>query len=411
MELSPIFSTTTPTEWLPAPEWMNVHYFLRAERCPRSAALRYSRYASLWNRNGYPDKPSIAAAAGTVVHMAVAKIATSLAKAGCTSVSDPRFSTILKDLGGYSTVIGNAITSLVTALTDNPRFHPLRESFAAALQNRIPQLRENVQLQLARLEWAVYSPALSTAANDTAKSKGRYPLTSGSHFEVELRDPTLKWKGIADLVELEGSSCAITDFKNGAASDDHLFQLRVYALLWLRDSELNPHATPVGKLTVSYPAESRDVAFSQPDQASLRSALQNRTQAVRDAITGPTSRPILSSDVCPHCDVRQLCSEYWTMARPTVQAPTSLHNRFDDVQLILTSQKGESTWLANAQIASHLKVPAEVLLRWSSDQFRVLEALTPGSKVRLVGALLSDPQDESPVITCLANTDLLVLEQ
>jgi hypothetical protein len=411
MELLPIFVTTTPTEWLPAPEWMNVHYFLRAERCPRSAALRYARYTSLWNRNGYPDKPSIAAAAGTVVHITVAKIATSLARAGCTSVSDPRFCGILKTLGGYSTVIGNAITFLVTGLADNPRFQPISESFAASLQKRIPHLRENVQLQLTRLEWAAHSPAAPTAANDSAKSKVRYPLTPGSHFEVELRDPTLKWKGVADLVELDGSSCAITDFKNGAASDDHLFQLRIYALLWLRDPELNPHATPVGKLTVSYPTENRDGAFSQPDQSSLRSALQSRTQAVREAITGPTSKPILSGDVCPHCDVRQLCSEYWSVARPTVQAPTSLHNRFDDVELVLTTKKGESTWLADARIASHLKVPAEVLLRWSSDQFRILESLMPGSKVRLVGVLLSDPQDESPVVTCLANTDLIVLEQ
>ena len=409
MELSPIFATTAPTDWLPAPEWMNVHYFLRAERCPRSAALRYARYASLWSRNGYPDKPSTAAAAGTVVHIAVAKIATSLAKAGCTSSSDPRFYRILRDLGGYSTVIGNAISSLLNGLAENPRFQPIRESFVASLQNRLPQLRESVQLQLVRLAWA-YSPASSTVSKDAPKSKIRYPLSLGSHFEVELRDPTLKWNGIADLVELDASSCAITDFKNGAVSDDHLFQLRVYAVLWLRDSELNPHAVPVRKLTISYPTLNRDVVFPESDQSSLRSALESRTQSVREAITGPTSKPILSADVCPHCDVRQLCSEYWTLARPTVNPVPSLHNRFDDIQLLLTSKKGERTWLANAQLATHLKVPVEVLLRWSSEEFRILQELNPGTIIRVTGVLLSDPQDETPVVTCLPSTDLIVLQ-
>ncbi len=44
-------------------------------------------------------------------------------------------------------------------------------------------------------------------------------------------------------------------------SDDHVFQIRLYAILWLHDSELNPGAVPVTRLTLSYPPEQRDVEF------------------------------------------------------------------------------------------------------------------------------------------------------
>src|SRR5262249_25261105 len=214
LELLPIFTTLTPTEWLPAPEWMNVHYFVRAERCARSAALRYARYATIWDRNGYPDKPSIAAASGTVIHIAVAHLVTELARRGCTSTSDSTFCSALKELGGYSNVIADAISDVETALTLNPRFQPIRELFLATLRRRMPAFRESIQLQLSRLKWVAYSrAAVLPDSHDHPRSKFRHPLGPGSHFEVEIRDPVLKWRGIADLLELTVSSCAITDLK------------------------------------------------------------------------------------------------------------------------------------------------------------------------------------------------------
>lgn len=410
LELPPILTTLAPTEWLRAPEWMNVHYFLRAEKCPRSAALRHSRYATIWDRNGYPDKPSIAAASGTVIHIAVARLVTELAIRGCTSTSDPIFCAILKELGGYSNVIADAISEVEAGLAKNPRFQPIRDFLAVTLRSRIPRFRENIQLQLSRLKWAAYSPTpVSPKSHEHVGSKLRHPLAPGSHFEVEIRDPILKWRGIADLIELTDSCCSITDFKSGSSSDDHVFQIRLYALLWLRDTELNPEALPASSLTLSYPSEQKDIDFQEADQTSFRSELQARTKLVRAAITGTSSKAVLSGDICPQCDVRQLCKEYWTSARPIPSQQNVSNCRFDDVQLLLKSKKGESTWLAEAQIASYLKIPAALLLRWSSEQFRIFEHLKPGTMIRLTGALLSDVHDEYPVLTCVANTDVIVL--
>lgn len=409
MELPPILTTLTPTEWLPAPEWMNVHYLLRAERCPRSAALRHARYATIWERPGYPDKPSIAAASGIVIHSAIGRLITELARRGCTSSSDATFCAILREFGGYSAVIADAINDVVNGLVMNPRFQPIREFFVATLRNRIPVFREGIQLQLSRLKWAALSPPLQ-GSHEHAPRRPRHPLAPGSHFEVELRDPLLKWKGVADLVEFAPSHCAITDFKSGGPSDDHLFQIRVYALLWLDDSELNSGAVPVTRLTLSYSSEQQEVQFSEADQIFLRSELQARTKAVRDEICGPRSKAVLSGEVCPRCDVRQLCDEYWTSARLRPEPQNGSDAQFEDAQLVLISKKGESTWLAEVQIANHISVHAELLLRWSSDHLQVLQNLKPGTIIRVMGALVSDAEGNSKVLACISNTDLIVFQ-
>jgi hypothetical protein len=413
VELPPIFTTCAPTEWLPAPEWMNVHYLLRAEKCPRSAALRYARYGSIWDRNGYPDKLFVAAASGTIIHSAVAHIATQLANKGCTSTADPNFCAQLKALGGYSKFINDAISDVDSSLTVNPRFQVIRESFVTSLRGQIPKFRENIQLHLSRLTWTGREspPASRLLAHGHVKSHPRSALVPGFYFEVELRDPVLKWKGIADLLELTNSSCALTDFKSGSPSDDHEFQLHVYARLWHSDSDLNPRAIPVTKLTLSYSSEERDVPFPKAVQISLGSAIQARTQSVRDAITGPTSKAVLRDDICPNCDVRHLCNEYWTSARPAAQAHTLQTNRFDDVQLVLKSQKGESTWLADVQVATQLKLPTEALLRWSAVQSPVFQNLNACTEIRLSGALVSAVDDDYPVLTCVATTDVIVLSK
>ena len=122
MKIPAVFTTVTPTHWQAPPEWMNFHYLVRAEQCPRSAALRHATYSQLWNRRGYPDKPSLAALAGTVVHRAIARIVRALAASGIGSFEDPRSVAILKSLGGYSNVIAESVTDVFQSLAGNPRF-------------------------------------------------------------------------------------------------------------------------------------------------------------------------------------------------------------------------------------------------------------------------------------------------
>lgn len=412
MEISAVFTTLTPTEWQAPPEWMNFHYLVRAEQCPRSAALRHATYSQLWSRRGYPDKPSLAALAGMVMHRAIARIIRALADSGVDSFQDPRSVTILKSLGGYSKVIAQSVAGVIQSLAGNPRFELVRSSSLSRLNNRLPTIREQVQLQLSRLKWKLQPPPVELPEDlDTdAVASDRLRLEQGTHFEVELRHPGIKWRGFADLIELRDDLCTIEDFKSGEPSDDHLLQLQIYALLWFHDEELNPAKTAVDKLVICYPNGDRLVPYNKKDGGKLAQELQARTNAVRKAVSGPESQANLDAERCPKCDVRHLCSAYWTGNRPaSVGGASAERVQLDDVQLTLRSRKGQNTWSAECQLSNHVPVGSTVLLRWTPKDCAVLDQLLPGSEVRLSGALISYSEDARlQIVSCSTTTDLIL---
>jgi len=412
VEISAVFTTVTPTHWQAPPEWMNFHYLVRAEQCPRSAALRHATYSQLWNRRGYPDKPSLAALSGMVIHKAIARIVRALADSGIGSFDDPRSVAILKSLGGYSKVIAESVTDVFQSLAGNPRFELVRSSSLLRLNNRLPAIREQVQLQLSRLKWKLQPPPVELTENlDTdALESDRLPLEQGTHFEVELRHPGIKWRGFADLIELHDDFCTIEDFKSGEPSDDHLLQLQIYALLWSHDDELNPAKTAIDKLVICYPNGDRIVPHDKKSGSKLAQELQARTNAVRKAVSGPESQANLDAERCPQCDVRHLCSDYWTGTRlASVGGPGTKRVDIDDIQLALRSRKGQNAWSAECQLSNHVPVGSPVLLRWTPKDFVVLDQLLPGSEVRLSGALLSYSEDAKlQIVTCAAATDLIL---
>jgi|SRR5438270_7893281 len=247
---------------------------------------------------------------------------------------------------------------------------------------------------------------------DTDAGAGdRMPLEQGTHFEVELRYSGIKWRGFADLIEVRHDLCKIEDFKSGEPSDDHLLQLQIYGLLWCHDEEINPAKIGVDKLVICYPNGDRIIPYDKKSGNKLAEELQARTKAVRKAVSGSESRANLDAERCPRCDVRHLCSAYWTENRPTrVDAASHERVQLDDVQLVLRSRKGQNTWSAECQLSNHVPVGSTVLLRWTPKEFAVLEQLLSGSKVRLSGALISYSEDARlEIVTCSTTTDLILL--
>lgn len=412
MEISPVFTTLTPTEWQAPPEWMSFHYLVRAEQCPRSAALRHATYSQLWNRRGYPDKPSLAALAGMVTHRVIARIIRSLADSGVDSFQDPRSVAILKSLGGYSKVIAESVADVIQSLAGNPRFELVRSSSLSRLNNRLPAIREQVQLQLSRLNWNLKPPLVELREDSDidAVTSDRLPLQQGTHFEVELRHPGIKWRGFADLIELRDDLCTVADFKSGEPSDDHLLQLQIYALLWYHDEELNPSKTAVDKLVICYPNGDRLVPYNKNDGGKLAQELQARTSAVRKAVSGPESQANLDAERCPKCDVRHLCSDYWTPNRPASVGGASADGvQLDDVQLSLRARKGQNTWSAECKVSNHIPIGSTVLLRWTPKDSAALDHLLPSSEVRLSGALISHSEDAGLQMVNYATTTDLIL--
>jgi CRISPR/Cas system-associated exonuclease Cas4 (RecB family) len=347
-----------------------------------------------------------------VMHRAIARLIRALADSGIGSFEDPRSVAILKSLGGYSKVIGESVTDVVRSLTGNPRFDLVSSSSLSRLNSRLPSIREQVQLQLSRLKWKLQPPPVDPTEDldiDTVAGD-RVPLEQGTHFEVELRHPGIKWRGFADLIELHDDFCIIEDFKSGEPSDDHLLQLQIYALLWSHDDELNPAKTAVDKLVISYPNGDRIVPYDKRRGSNLVRELQARTKAVRKAVSGPESHANLDAERCPQCDVRHLCSDYWTGNRPpSAGGEGGERLQIDDIQLTLRSRKGQNAWLAECQMSNHLPVGSTVLLRWMPKDFVVLDQLLPGSEVRLSGALMSYSEDAKlQIVTCSTATDLIL---
>jgi len=390
---------------------MNLHYLLRAERCPRSAALRYALYSQLWDKNTYPDKPTVAALAGIVVHETVARIVRRFSEHDCTSIEDPRCSAVLKELGGYSKLFADTIADLAKALAGNPRFDIARDWSLSALEKRIPLLREYVQLQLGKISWSIRPDRKnSDAASKHDHSPVRAQLGEGVHFEVEVRYPKIKWKGIVDFLDVGNQACIIKDFKTGESSNDHILQLKVYALLWSYDRELNPKGRPASQLALCYPGAEKYVTVAPKELAELSDSLVARTIEVRASVNGPASRANVSSENCPNCDVRHLCSDYWDSSRRRKAAATNGTSIYvDDIQLELKERKGETTWSAVCLISNHFQPKTTILLRCSSPNFRCLGSLRPGMIARLAGAVVSKDDDgEYGIVNCVSNTDVII---
>jgi CRISPR/Cas system-associated exonuclease Cas4 (RecB family) len=347
-----------------------------------------------------------------VMHRAIARIVRALADSAIGSFEDPRSVEILKSLGGYSKLIAESVTDVFQSFGGNPRFELVRSSSLLRLNNRLPAIREQIQLQLSRLKWKLQPPPVdSTEDLETDVVAGdRLPLEQGTHFEVELRHPGIKWRGFADLIELHDDFCVIEDFKSGEPSDDHLLQLQIYALLWSHDDELNPAKTAVDKLVICYPNGDRIVPYDKKSGTKLAQELQARTKAVRKAVSGPESPANLDAERCPQCDVRHLCSDYWTGNRPaSVDVARSERIELDDVQLVLRSRKGQNTWSAECQLSNRVPVGSTVLLRWTPRDCAVLDQLMPGSEVRLSGALISYSEDARiQIVSCSTTTDLIL---
>lgn len=377
------WTVISPTTWPDAPAEMSVSTYTEIEECPRRWALGAAEYPDLWSGRGYPPRLQVAALAGSVVHLALEIITKRLTRAGAPSQHHPLATQVLKDLGGYTNVVQGCVEHLLKRFADNPRARPLMEHAQRTLQGQVPALRMRVQAMLARLHLTAGAAA---SAPTTASTPRRLSLTNGTYPEVELRAKCIGWKGKADLLVLADDACEITDFKTGAADEGHKFQVRVYAVLWRLDDELNPSGRLVNRLVLAYDSHDVDVSPPSPQEIDeLGQELLARRQAAETALAArpPAARP--STETCRYCSVRHLCDAYWA---GTAQA-VSDDGRFGDVELKIVSRHGPTSWDAVVVRARALPAKSPALLRLQQPtEFKV------GTRVRVLdGSLARDPED------------------
>ncbi|MBX3207422.1 MAG: PD-(D/E)XK nuclease family protein [Labilithrix sp.] len=386
-----------PVAWPAPPPEMSVSTHADIDECPRRWALGAAEYPDVWSGRGYPPRLQMGALEGNVVHLALEVITRQLTHAGVPSLDAPIATSVLKDLGGFTHVVEECVERLLKRFANNPRAIPLMEYAQRTLRGRVPSLRARVQSMLARLRFTAGPPRVPAAAGASKAStpSARSPLMKGTHPEVELRAKSIGWKGKADLLALRDAACEITDFKTGIADEAHKFQVRVYAVLWRLDDELNPSARIADRLVLAY--EGQDVEVEAPREheiGGISNDLLQRRRAAEAALTArpPPARPTAES--CRYCEVRQLCDAYWAGKTQAV----SDDRRFGDCELKITGRHGPTSWDAVVVRARDLPAKTPALLRLSQHvDFAV------GARVRVLdGALARDPDDpEAPIIVTL----------
>jgi hypothetical protein len=374
---------------------MTVTAYEEINTCPRRWALSKATYSGLWQGQGYPPKLQVHAVKGSAVHLAVETITKKLILAGCPSVRDPRATSVLKEMGGYTKIVTDCVQRVLKRFADNPRSTRVMDSAERTLRGQTPDLRMRVQSILARL----MLPALPELPQrgDGASAKFRRPLAHGVYPEVELQAPRIRWKGKADLLVITDESCDITDFKTGAPDETHAFQVQIYALLWSLDDELNPSHRPADRLVLAYSTGDVEVRALNKDQLRQfeKDLLEGRESAdAALAMRPPEARPALES--CRYCAVRHLCGEYWSQDnRSNRRGPEA---PFSDAQLRILRRHGATSFDAVLESTADNIIGKPALLR-TQDPWQ----LEPGRSFRVLDAGIAVDSDDvtQPVIVTL----------
>jgi hypothetical protein len=318
----------------------------------------------------------------------------------CASIRDPAAVAVIRALGGYSSVIERQVEHDLAKLEGNPRAAPLLSSLRRNLLNRVPELRRKVQALLARAAWSC------PTVEGTAVS-GRQPqsLGMGSHTEVGLHAPDLRFHGRADLITIDEDGCVITDFKSGAPNPRHAEQVRAYAVLWYRDGGRNPYGLGVSRLVIAY--SDHDETFDGPSSSELDRIASDLTARIADAEAELEERPppaMPAADVCKFCEVRQLCDEYWSAPDSVFSSPPSSGRpTATDIEGVIGSRNGPRSWnLVNT------RTDETVLLRTPSEA----TPFSAGDRVRILHALrIANEDDDASILSMTVASETFVLHE
>ncbi|WJR32507.1 PD-(D/E)XK nuclease family protein [Mycobacteroides immunogenum] len=376
------------------------------EACPMRYMLSRAAYPGLGVENGYPRLPSVPALIGDIVHGALEAIVKALVEAGCHSLEAPAAFDVLKNLGGITTVVDGTIKEKLELLADNPRLNAeQRRRLARDLDDGVAGARVRVQEYLSRAQFGpqlagVPAPARSSAAQEY-RTTGRQRARLGANTETTVVSEDLRLMGAIDLLVVHTDHAAILDYKTGAEDPSHADQLRMYALLWDLDREVNPSGLPATELKAAY--ANHDVMITAPTSSELREfekSIRERIAAA-DALFDtdvPLAKP--SIEQCERCQVRQLCSDYWTSPAVMDPADVEVGEWFDYEGLVGPPNGIRSLWMMDDAGRRDL------LLRTTPT----FESLEQGAMVRILGLRRDeDPEASTPIATMTARSEVFVL--
>lgn len=386
-----------------APEWMSFSALVAMESCPRQWSLSRSSYPQVWNAYGYPPNPTMASLAGQVVHRSIERLVKIVVSSNIFSLEDAAFVQMMRDLGGYPSIIETEIERIDEELTKNPRLALRHSDLKAGLLLRTEALREAIQLLLSNLEIR----GRSERAASHKHADGQRALRKGHYAEVELRSEELGWYGKVDYLRVLDDGCEIFDFKTGEEKPEHEFQMNIYDLLWAMDGERNVNSLPLKNKALVYPTKKVGVPFlSVSELRGFAEMVSDRSKAATAGISTPTPIANVTVSNCGFCSVRQLCTNYWKQA---AQDTLLIENgtgdgRFTrantDLEVRLVSSVSSRVWKAKVLVGMFVEPDTEILIHFGDLATRWSGFLESGSRVRLLNVfIIESPGDEEDLAT------------
>lgn len=389
---SSIRTITAPSDWPSPPALMSFSTLLELEACPKRWALNAAKYPDIWQGAGYPKMPSLAALKGSIVHNVISLIARGLSQQPKEGIPRTHVSQVLRNLGGFTLLIENTIEEVLQQYSDNPRALPNIKRISDQLKAEIPELRLKSQALLARVNFDRYD-SLGICWDHVSQLGTRHSLPAGIYSELEVKSTDLGWHGFIDFFSLSDDACEIRDFKSGTQKEEHILQLNAYALLWLKDRELNPNGRTVTRLMVSYLKDDVELSIPKPsDYPIIEINIRERTAQALLSIRSMPPKAIVGAENCCFCQVRHLCNEYWDIQRRSVpKLPVRKEFQFIDMQIIAISRRGPASWDAKVE-SSYFALEGKPVL--VIDQVGFLIDLKEGKRIRLLNVYAAAEGDE-----------------
>jgi RecB family exonuclease len=375
---------TTPEEWPAPPKWWSFSSIREIGTCPRRWALKHAAYPSVWPGRGYPQRPSWPSVRGSLLHSCAERVVKLVASEHLEAHE------AVRRLGGYPAMLSNELDQLLEANHTNPRYLDQEVNIRRTFAQDGPAMRRDLQRLISGLPKAASHPASQATMRQEAA------LGSGVYAEVDIRAPDLALTGRVDLLHITDEGASIVDFKTGAAHPEHERQLQLYALIWRKDSNLNPSGQVPSDLALRY--SSGEVRVEPPDDAeltNLEEGIQQETSSAIDALRQPVPPAIPEPEKCRLCDVRHLCGAYWMSgiwrSEPSGGVDSHL-SWFGDIDVQLNHHHGPRSWDAHLLTDANDYVEPVRIRFWSA-----VSALAAGTRLRVLGAQLQRLESSEPV--------------
>lgn len=338
-----VLEAKPPEKWPDIPKWMSFSLLREIESCPRRWGLSHATYPDVWSQRGYPSRANIAGITGTVIHRVLKYIVDRMAENGCVSLSDANAVAVLRALGGLSSVVESEVRAGLKALRENPREIDRIDGLSQQIHMKVADIRFQVQTLFRGIEFYDNQSVRPHSPQTQAKTRG--PLT-GQHTELTLQVESLKWKGIIDLIRVYEQGCEILDYKTGPFKHEHYLQLQTYSLLWFLSTDLNPSRRTVDKLTLVYKVGRKQApVLSLSELTNLERDIATRTLRALEECARQPPIALPKKEECKYCQVRHLCSDYWTdEVQRKFKRESQVNNLSVDLELKITKIHGPKSY-------------------------------------------------------------------